>query len=55
MTDNIQFYAGGRALGDIAMTITTAGVINVPQMPTSTAGLNSGDLWNNLGTINIIP
>jgi hypothetical protein len=29
--------------------------INVKTLPTSSAGLVSGDLWNNAGVVNIIP
>lgn len=29
------------------------GVVNMPGLPTSAAGLNTGDLWNNSGVINI--
>lgn len=36
-------------------TIKGSGVINVSSMPTSAAGLSSGDLWSDGGTIKIIP
>ena len=38
-----------------AVTIKTTGVVNIASMPTSSAGLVSGDLWNNAGVVNIIP
>ena len=31
------------------------GVLNAPQMPTSSAGLVKGDIWNDAGTLKIIP
>jgi len=37
------------------MTIKRDGVINMSGMPTSSAGLSSGDLWNDAGTIKIVP
>lgn len=35
-------------------TINKDGVINCAGMPTSSAGLSSGDLWSDLGTIKIV-
>ena len=29
--------------------------INISQLPTSSANLFSGDLWNNSGVVNIVP
>jgi len=37
------------------MRIKENGVINITSMPTSSVGLVSGDLWNNLGIVNIVP
>ena len=31
------------------------GVLNAPQMPTSSAGLVKGDIWNDAGTLKIVP
>ena len=31
------------------------GVLNAPQMPTSSVGLVKGDIWNDAGTLKIIP
>lgn len=39
----------------VRMTVKASGVINMSGMPTSSAGLSSGDLWNNSGVINIVP
>ena len=40
--------------GITAMTIKSNGRINMSSLPTSSAGLSAGDLWNNLGIINIV-
>ena len=37
------------------MTVKASGVINMSGMPTSSAGLASGDLWNDGGTVKIVP
>jgi hypothetical protein len=37
------------------MTIKASGVINVSGIPTSSAGLVTGDLWSDGGTIKVIP
>lgn len=37
------------------MTIKASGVINMAGMPTSDAGLSTGDLWNDSGTVKIVP
>lgn len=39
----------------VRVTIKASGVINFASLPTSSAGLSSGDLWNNSGVINIVP
>lgn len=39
----------------VRMTVKASGVINMSGMPTSSAGLSSGDLWNNSGVVNIVP
>ena len=36
------------------MTIKSDGKINITSLPTSSAGLSAGDLWNNSGVINIV-
>ncbi len=40
--------------GTVRLTIKASGVIN-GQLPTSSAGLSSGDWWNDGGTVKIIP
>jgi hypothetical protein len=42
-------------IADRKLTIKPDGVINMPNLPTSAVGLVSGDLWNNLGIVNIVP
>jgi hypothetical protein len=50
---NINFAAGGSSTA--RMTIKASGVINVSGIPTSSAGLVTGDLWSDGGTIKVIP
>jgi len=47
----IQFYAGGL----IRFTMKSTGVLNSTSMPTSSAGLVSGDIYSNLGILTIVP
>jgi hypothetical protein len=49
---SIKFAAGGSSTAH--MTIKSNGRINMSSLPTSPTGLSSGDLWNNLGMINIV-
>jgi len=49
---NIKFSAGGSSTAQ--MTIKSNGRINMSSLPTSSVGLAAGDLWNNLGVINIV-
>jgi hypothetical protein len=51
-TGTIKFGAGGSSTAH--MTIKANGTINMSSLPTSPTGLSSGDLWNNLGMINIV-
>lgn len=37
------------------LTVKASGVLNAAGMPTSSAGLASGDLWNDSGTVKIVP
>jgi hypothetical protein len=36
------------------MALSNDGVLNIPLMPTSSAGLSAGDLWSDSGTIKIV-
>jgi hypothetical protein len=50
---DLAFYAG--TLGnDEHMRIKNTGVINMGNLPTSSAGLVSGDIWNNSGVLSIV-
>lgn len=49
-TGRLAFSIGGTEF----MKIKTSGVVNMGSLPTSSAGLVSGDLWNNSGVINIV-
>ena len=52
---DLEFQAGNGGGFVGRMRIKSSGVINMSSLPTSSAGLVSGDLWNNLGIVNIIP
>jgi hypothetical protein len=39
---------------DVAGDVTTSGNVNFSGIPTSSAGLSAGDLWNNAGILTII-
>lgn len=49
----LNWYNAAAASSPI-MTLKTTGVLNVPNMPTSSAGLVAGDLWSDGGTIKIV-
>ena len=36
------------------LILKDSGVLNAPNMPTSSAGLVAGDLWSDSGTIKIV-
>ena len=48
----IKFAAGGSSTAH--MTIKANGRINMSSLPTSSAGLSAGDLWNDGGTLKIV-
>jgi len=50
-SESIIFSAGG----SIRFTIKNTGVLNTTSMPTSAAGLSSGDIYSNLGILTIVP
>ena len=39
---------------DTTLLAVLRGTLNVPDLPTSATGLNTGDVWNNSGVLNII-
>ena len=49
---DIEFKTGTTSTDQ--MIIKHGGVINMPNLPTSSAGLASGDLWNNSNVVNIV-
>ena len=57
--DNILYFdevTGSSAVRTLSMRkVGSSGVINLANIPTSSAGLSSGDVWNNSGVLNIIP
>jgi hypothetical protein len=48
----IKMAAGGSSTAH--MTIKSDGTINMSSLPTSTAGLSAGDIWNDGGTLKIV-
>jgi hypothetical protein len=52
VSGQIKFTAGGSST--VHMTIKSNGRINMSALPTSPTGLSSGDIWNNLGILNIV-
>ena len=42
------------SLGADLFTVKDNGVLNAANLPTSSAGLSSGDIWNNSGVLNIV-
>lgn len=40
--------------GTTTLEMYDSGVVSLPSLPTSSVGLNAGDLWNNNGVINIV-
>ncbi len=51
-TGQIKFAAGGSTT--TYMTIKSNGRINMSALPTSSAGLSAGDIWNDGGTLKIV-
>lgn len=37
----------------VAVTVKATGVVNIANLPTSAAGLSTGDIWNNSGVLNV--
>lgn len=50
---NFQIVEAGTA-GQEHLTIKPGGTINMKNLPTSSSGLVSGDVWNNSGVLNIV-
>ena len=50
--NGLQFYSN--QLGGVTMTIKTTGVINIQNVPSSSAGLSSGDIYKSAGVLMIV-
>lgn len=50
--DCIRILNGGTNVPTVEIP---QGKINIQNLPTSSAGLSSGDIWNNLGVLSIVP
>lgn len=50
----LSLTRSGTALGRLGLNVT-GGKFALPGLPTSATGLSSGDLWNDAGTIKIVP
>ena len=50
-----RFTNNGNSINNVVLELRpSTGVVSMPNLPTSSMGLSSGDLWNNGGVINII-
>lgn len=47
---NVLYFGAG---GSVKMTLKTSGVLNLASLPTSSAGLSAGDLWNDDSVVRI--
>ena len=56
-TGLLKFRAFNDAIssGVDALRLGRTGKVSMPNLPTSSAGLSSGDIWNNSGVLNIVP
>lgn len=50
---NFQIVEAG-TIGEEHFTIKPGGTINMKNLPTSSSGLSTGDVWNNSGVLNIV-
>ncbi len=52
----IKFVWGQGTSGSLTslMSLDETGLLNLPSLPTSSAGLSAGDVWNNSGVLNIV-
>lgn len=56
--DDVMYFddVTGTAVRTLSMRkVGSNGVVNLANIPTSSAGLSSGDVWNNSGVLNIVP
>jgi hypothetical protein len=52
---SLVFATASANVNQVALTIKSTRVINIASIPTSSAGLSSGDIWSNAGVLNIVP
>lgn len=53
--DPMKVYTNNSGVPLLALQVKDNGRVNMSQLPVSSVGLSSGDLWNNAGVVNIIP
>lgn len=51
----VQPVASIEHIIDPTNTLVNKTIVNIQQLPTSSAGLASGDIWNDSGTLKIVP
>ena len=51
----LQITAPEKSSNSTLMVIKNSNILNLPNIPTSSAGLSSGDVWSNSGVLNIVP
>lgn len=52
---DLNITAPEKSSNPILMVLKNSNVLNLPNIPTSSTGLVSGDVWNNSGVLNIVP
>jgi hypothetical protein len=52
---DLNITAPEKSTNTTLMVMKNSNVINIPHIPTSSAGLSSGDIWSNSGVLNIVP
>ena len=52
---HLNITAPEKSTNTILMVLKNNNVLNLPNIPTSSAGLASGDVWSNSGVLNIVP
>ena len=52
---DLNITAPEKSTNTILMVLKNSNVLNLPNIPTSSAGLASGDVWSNSGVLNIVP
>ena len=52
---DLNITAPEKSTNKILMVLKNSNILNLPDIPTSSAGLASGDVWSNSGVLNIVP